>query len=121
MSEQLWYETIEEEEKELPEINLLPIEELAPALNAPDKRHILELARPLYDEVGEIIKDLRNKRDSASYMHLVSALNILLEKILILSGNATQRVEVVLPPERKRKIASILTENTLDEKNIKDI
>ncbi len=69
------------------------------------KEALKPLILQLEQERQAIIIELKKKRNKAMYNHLISGLDILTKNIQLLSGEATEKKEIVLTDDLMDKIA----------------
>jgi transposase-like protein len=67
-----------------------------------------DLIQALRDEVQAIIHEMPNARPDADFKELGTVLGIIVDKLQLLEGKATERVEVMSDDERANRIATIL-------------
>lgn len=78
---------------------------------APDKlvyEKAFDLKRALQDEIQAILEEMPNARPDADFRELGTVLGIAIDKLQLLEGKATERIEMMTDDERAARISAIL-------------
>jgi transposase-like protein len=81
--------------------------------NNPPPNEIVNEKRPelidlIRKEIYKVLDTLPKERDDADYRTLVTGLAILIDKLQLLEGKATERIELMDEQERSSRIADLL-------------
>lgn len=68
---------------------------------------VFDLKEALLNEVQAILEEFPNARPDADYRELGTVLGIVVDKLQLLDGKATERVEILTEQERTTRIAEL--------------
>jgi transposase-like protein len=72
------------------------------------QRKSFDLVQALRDEIQSILQEMPNARPDADYRELGTVLGIVVDKLQLIEGKATERIEMMSDDERATRIAEIL-------------
>jgi transposase-like protein len=67
-----------------------------------------DMVQALRDEIRAILEEMPNARPDADFKELGTVLGIIVDKLQLLEGKATERIEMMSDDERRERLAGLL-------------